>query len=507
MNFKEVFIWISLLVGSLVFIESGYCEDKLNFDETEALIFILREKGIISDDEASRFLEIYSSQVSGRKSEKETLLREFEEKLNTHTQNMKQQREAADLQLQEMRAEILYSSVPDWVSKLKWKGDIRSRYQADLFDKTNYTFPETDDIYTPANTQRDRHRFRLRARLDLLAYISQNLEAGVRLSTGKDDDPVSTNETMGDYFNHDSFVLNRAYLKWRPTSTLTFTGGRFGNPWFCTDLVWDSDVNFEGMSVNLDFQTSEMSNLFLTIGGFPLQEEEKHKEKWLFGYQLGGSLKPRADLKYRFAVGFFDFHNIEGEFDSPARPEQKDHTSPAYMQKGNSIVNIRTDGSYLPGLVGDYNEINVTARVDCAFFYPVNIVAQFDFVTNIGFEKKDAIKKINDQIANASDKITDWPEETNGYMVSLAVGHKKTKKPGEWKCFFAYKHLEADAVLDAFTDSDFHLGGTNAKGYIFGIQAGIAKNMWVATRWMSADEIVGPQLAIDVMQFDLNVSF
>ena len=64
-----------------------------------------------------------------------------------------------------------------------------------------------------------------------------------------------------------------------------------------------------------------------------------------------------------------------------------------------------------------------------------------------------------------------------------------------------------DAVLDAFTDSDFHLGGTDTKGYILGGSFGIDKNTWFTMRWLSADPIDGPPLSIDVLQADLNARF
>jgi hypothetical protein len=70
-----------------------------------------------------------------------------------------------------------------------------------------------------------------------------------------------------------------------------------------------------------------------------------------------------------------------------------------------------------------------------------------------------------------------------------------------------YKYLEADAVVDGFTDSDFHLGGTNAKGWIVGGDMGLAKNVWITTRWLTANEISGIPLSIDVFQLNLNAKF
>ncbi|MFX9023817.1 putative porin, partial [Acinetobacter baumannii] len=65
-----------------------------------------------------------------------------------------------------------------------------------------------------------------------------------------------------------------------------------------------------------------------------------------------------------------------------------------------------------------------------------------------------------------------------------------------------------DATLDAFTDSDFHLGGTDARGYFLGGKLGVADSTSVTLRWMSANTISLPQaLNIDVLQLDLNTSF
>jgi hypothetical protein len=70
-----------------------------------------------------------------------------------------------------------------------------------------------------------------------------------------------------------------------------------------------------------------------------------------------------------------------------------------------------------------------------------------------------------------------------------------------------YKYLESDAVMDAYTDQDFHLGGTNAKGWIIGGDFGLTRNVWLSTRWFTANEISGPPLAIDVFHFNVNAKF
>ena len=64
-----------------------------------------------------------------------------------------------------------------------------------------------------------------------------------------------------------------------------------------------------------------------------------------------------------------------------------------------------------------------------------------------------------------------------------------------------------DAVLDAFTDSDFRLGGTDAKGYSLGGSYGLGKNTAASARYLSGDSISGAPLSVDVFQFDVQIRF
>ena len=89
----------------------------------------------------------------------------------------------------------------------------------------------------------------------------------------------------------------------------------------------------------------------------------------------------------------------------------------------------------------------------------------------------------------------------------ITIGADAIRKLHDWQVFVGYRYLERDAVLDAFTDSDFHLGGTDAKGWILGGDYGLARNTWLTLRYLSADEIDGPPLGIDVLQLDLNTRF
>jgi len=74
---------------------------------------------------------------------------------------------------------------------------------------------------------------------------------------------------------------------------------------------------------------------------------------------------------------------------------------------------------------------------------------------------------------------------------------------GQWRATVGYRYLQRDAVLDSFTDSDFHLGGTDAKGYSLQLDFGLTKSAFARMRYLSANEIDGAPLGIDVLQLDI----
>lgn len=187
-------------------------------------------------------------------------------------------------------------------------------------------------------------------------------------------------------------------------------------------------------------------------------------------------------------------------------PDVMDWSAPLYQQKGNTIFNIATSG-YNFALASEFREFNITANLDIGFWDPVHIVFLGDYVRNLGFDLSDV--ELRTGLPNAGD--------IDGYQIGMAVGYPEIKEFGQWKAYLYYKYLGADAVVDAFTDSDFHLGGTDAKGWILGADLGLSKNFWLSARWLTANEIhgnqLGPQsgfggpLAIDVIQVDLNARF
>jgi hypothetical protein len=524
-----------LMVGIMLLQAAlAWCQEKA---DTEALIQLLRQKGVISDREAREFLQRSPGKdaAAGESSaDNEALQQEVKrlrEQLDRNAEDNMQRQRLSERKVDEIQTRLsdINSKVfkSDWAQRIRFGGDIRLRYQGDLYDNNNgLLFDYNKLIEKPTelqlqNTTNNRERFRYRARLGMLASITdpQRTEAGqfdvgVRVSTGNEKDPVSTNDTFGDYYNKDGVVFDQVYLRyvykasdavafdWIPQ--LTVVGGRAPNPFFYTDLVWDHDVNPEGLALTILTDTREEARLrgFLTAGAFPLQEVELNSnDKWLYGVQVGLDAKPVSDLAAKMGLAYYDYRNTVGKANQPTAPGENNWTAPLFLQKGNTLFNINSNiagGGVLPGLATDYNLVNLTAQLDYSRWHPIHVILTGDYVQNVGYSKSQVKKKTGEP---------DVDRQTQGFMTGIQVGYPNIVNFAEWNVMLAYKYLEADAVMDAFTDSDFHAGGTNAKGWILGAGFGLYHNVWLTARWMTADEVSGEPLSIDVVQVDVNARF
>ncbi|HEY4352475.1 MAG TPA: putative porin [Paraburkholderia sp.] len=454
------------------------------------------------------------------------------------------------------------NTFPDWVSRIKIDGDLRIRDQFDFYSPRNVTgvtdfgainrmggFDFTGN--TPGegappsiNTTTNRaNQFSVRARLGVTAQIAEGLSAGIQLASGNDDDPVSTTQLLGGGFDKKNIWLNKAYVKYSPTSWMSLTAGRFDNPFFSSDLLFDPDLEFDGFAANFRhaLPTSEDITLFGTLGAFPVQYgddnfisnspvKEGSDTKWLFGGQVGAEWKINETNRLKGAIAYYDFQNSRGEQSSPcalflgATSCSTDNDAPAFIQKGNTLIALRnivqnpnlapgaTPEPQLFGLAYNYRLFDAKLQWDTKLMDRYKVRLDGEYVRNLSFDANKALAAAappvnNFNTASANVTASDYRSGGNGFMFKVTLGEPETVEKGQWNFSVAYKYLQPDAVLDAFTDSDFHLGGTNAKGYVIGAQYAVARDAWLSARYLSAREVYGPPLLIDVLQLELNARF
>lgn len=423
---------------------------------------------------------------------------------------------------------------PAWMNKISFSGDFRLRYQSDIFadnntlinnlyldvDKVNSSESIALDPDFFHNIYEDRQRLRSRLRLSVNAKVTQGVDVKMRIATGKSDDPVSTNATLGNSNKPQSIVLDRGYIKIASElNDHVFYGGRMKNPWLGTNLIWDADLNFDGLAYKYRplqtdniFEEDRVLDTFLTLGAFPLAEVElSSDDKWLFGLQTGLNWSFNNQDELDIVLTYYDYKNIQGQRNE-VNSDLLDYTAPDLAGRGNTLFNIANNtvdtDTVLFALASDYNLAELLIKYKLADFAPVNVVLSLDYVENIGYKKAEVLERI-DSINNLLTIYgnEDGESHNQAYQVKLDVGWPSLMKRGNWKMSMAYKYLERDAVLDIYTDSDFRGGGTDVEGWVLDAKYAFDDATWLGFKLISADEIDGPPFGQDTIQLDLNARF
>lgn len=461
------------------------------------------------------------------------------------------------------------AALPEWLNRIKLSFDTRLRGAYEFFGNDNAPYLDYLSInrhrgHIPAflnneevlNTQFDRLRYTQRFRLGLDMDITEGLKAGVRVATSNIRNPVSNDQTLGNTGRSYEFAIDRVFLQYdfrddKGRDWFSLYGGRFRNPWLSSDIVYDPDLSFSGLAgtfrygfgqddidlksyqpptqtalggrfgINMGPQTP--NTVFATVGLFPLEDVEFAKsDKWLFGIQAGVDWLVHDQSRLKVATSYYHYRNVRARANE-RNSFANDWTAPQYVQKGNTMVPINvnegneSDGvtpinsrctnlqsfvgqGCLYGLASDFNILNFTMLYDYAGFAPAHVMFTFDFAKNFGY----SASRIRREFGN---RLIDNRDKTTAFQARLDIGDRDVFNFKDWNVFLAYRYVERDAVLDAFTDSVFHMGGTDAQGWWIGANYGVARNTWLNFRWTSSTAIHGPTLNTDAALLDLNVRF
>ncbi|MPS76479.1 MAG: hypothetical protein E2591_00200 [Achromobacter sp.] len=447
------------------------------------------------------------------------------------------------------------NTFPDWVSRITVEGDVRVRDESRLYNGGNSNEitdfaklnakgpydvnPNTNGGYPPMlNTREDRrNQLRIRARLGVRAEMSEAWSAGIRLATGSDDSPVSTSQTLGGGMGKKDIWLDQAYLTYRPAKWATVTGGRIANPFESTDTLFSNDLNFDGIAAifKQPLQGRDVT-LFGTLGAFATEyanngwnsssmNEGATENKWLLGAQMGADWKINPQNSLRGALAYYHFDNIAGQRSSSCSPWagaencDTDWSRPAFMQKGNTLFLLRniapnplnpadTPQPQYVGLASKFDLLDLNLRWDTRVFDGLGLRLNGNYIRNLAYSKNKMASRSQGYIVNNFGDNGDIESGPNAWMLQATLGRSyDLKEKGDWLAFVGYKYIQPDALPDAFNDSSFHQGGTNARGYYIGAGYAFEKNVYGVFRWMSTKEIYGPPLAIDTMQFEINARF
>jgi len=267
----------------------------------------------------------------------------------------------------------------------------------------------------------------VRFRIGMTYAPRADVTVRARLVSGDPDDPNSTDVTLSSFVNDLAVSLDVASVEVNRPRWAAF-GGKFINPLQYTELVWDGDVNPQGVAARVMLGDKASVTGTLTAIYFIVAQQAGDSTSDMAGGQLTVSAPAGPEWKVAGSAAYYDYRlrSLAGAGSGDIR--------------GNRLVT--GGGAYL----SDFDLLDLLVTVDYTGLgerYPLRLVG--DYVRNSG----------------ANDLNTGWG-------VDAYLG--RSSRPGDLRYRYGYGMTETDAVLAAFSHDNTTLG-TNYEIHTLSVDA------------------------------------
>jgi polyhydroxyalkanoate synthesis regulator phasin len=378
------------LLGSLLLAATTFAQD------SGPLIDLLVKKGIVNDQEAEEL--------------RADLVRDFAANTSAGKLNMSSN-----------------------LSEFKISGDARIRYE----------YRQGQDA-TGDNVERARYRYRLRPTFS--GKLGSDWFFGFRLENSASN--RSSNVTMGDAGGpwsktNEGVYIGQAYIGYTPTSELTFIGGRMPNPFVSTLMVWDADINPEGLAEQFK-RTVGATTFFANLGQFiydsanpqnSLGTTTSRQDQYLLGWQGGATIKLNATTSLQVAPTLYNYVN------------NKQRTAKTF------------GGAFTPAV---NNAVNNLMVIDVPFeistTLPTGAAGRVFGDVAYNLDGSSRARKYGRPDLNG--EVWAW---------QLGVQYGKAKLKGEWDAKLFYQQTDIFALDPNLVDSDLFDSRVNTEGVVVAV--------------------------------------
>jgi hypothetical protein len=443
----------------------------------------------------------------------------------------------------ELTREAATTSAGKWklsapINEVELYGDMRVRYE-----QRQGTTPDVMPGTPGPNDTLKRSRERYRLRLGLRGTLMDDWFFGLRFETSTN--PRSTNVTFGDDAGpfgkaSDSIGVGQAYLGYSGFRDIRLTVGKMPNPLVTTLMVWDADINPEGMaeqwkhsytfsfgggtptaaeSYSKDGKSAAVQatsepwklklDLFVNLGQFVYDDVNPenplgprsvtggrmnpNSDNWLLAWQMGARLNFPNNLYFQVAPVFY-----------------------SYTGNGDSF-----NAFYVGGLQGVTNTISMATNQ-----VGINSLQILETPWEFGFKIGEMPFRIFGDFAvnfDADDRAAAAGQPQAGdqryaYQIGAGIGQLKAKH--DWQLQAFWQHTEQFALDPNLVDSDFFDSRVNMEGVVvqggYAITDAVTFNLSYGYGHRSdkslgtggvGDIAINPLDKYQIFQADLNVKF
>jgi hypothetical protein len=407
------------------------------------------------------------------------------------------------------------------ITELEIYGDVRLRYDyrgGESKDRGPVASPPANGV-AGINDWQERERERYRLRLGLRGTLLDDWFFGVRLETNNSN--RSTNVTFGDDTasstpggggpfekNSDTVYIGQAYGGYKGFPGVTLTAGRMPNPLVSTRMVWDPDINPEGLA-------EQWKHTFV-FGAEPPPAPAYSKDSSKDGKAIVAEKPPEPFLRLDLFANFGQFVYDDANPENPLGPRATT-SQPVPPGDGSKQLVPNTDAFLLAWQVGarfnfphnfyfqfaptlyNYTGNGDTFNIHYQGGSPyvtnaaslaqnqtgINSLLVFDMPAEFGWKAWGIPMRIFTDFATnfeADDRATAAGEPGQGsqrYAYTAGLGIGQLKKKNDWQIDLWYQHTEQYALDPNLIDDDIF----NAQENMHGIVAQVAYNFTAAVNF------------------------
>ena len=444
----------------------------------------------------------------------------------TQEEAQKVRAEADALRTNAMNQALMPPAESKWkvskaIKNVELFGDIRTRYE--------YRAASTPPM---DRLELDRGRFALR--IGLRGEAFDDFYYGLRLETSSN--PRSTWVTLGGSSpapfgkSATGIDVGQAYLGWRPASWLDLTVGKMPNPLFTTPMVWDPDLNPEGVAERFKYAVGK-AEFFANFGQFLYQDnnptflsgslvpylanssrlQSSTDPTFLLAWQAGGNYHFTKDVSAKIAATVYDYVGLVTNLITAAYSGGIGDTyigEGSYGGPGSSapVNGLTSQNGISYNQVGLNNLLVLDVPFEVNFkIHKLNSRVFGDFAYNLGGGDR-ARAAVNALAAQSKMQLAPVPpplvgygpqtSDVKAYQIGFAISNGElglangsVSKKNTWEFRTYWQHVEQYALDPNLLDSDFFEGRANLQGIYVAAAYGLSDNVIGTVRYGYASRI------------------
>ncbi|ACT48589.1 putative porin [Methylotenera mobilis] len=264
--------------------------------------------------------------------------------------------------------------------------------------------------------------------------------------------------------------IKRAMVGYKATDWLALEAGRVANPLYTTQMVWDSDLTFEGLVEKANFKVGD-NKFFLTgVQSQYLGDTRKYGgtattadsiSNWIMAFQAGAEVPLADGVKGKAALTYTTYSNND--------------------RAGKFVPAIGSATTLGTNVVGTNNlrTIEIPAELNFSTSGPLSYSLFGDYVKNLdGNDRRDAAVA---GISGAANKAKLDSNDDSAWLLGVGINYKAGPKvaKGDWSAKLWYQDVGVYAVDPNAVDSDFMDSKVNMKGVVLKTQYNLQENVFI----------------------------